>query len=72
MPGERVVIIDDNLSITVTVYRGRDSFSAEVSPVRAMWLARELMTAALPKLAAGDMGARFGSDLREHHVNVKE
>lgn len=47
----RVVIADDNCSIVLSLYRGREAAcSADLSPLLALRLAQQLVNAALPKL----------------------
>jgi hypothetical protein len=46
----RVVVADDNRTIVLSLYRGRDAVSADLSPMHALRLAQELLDAALPKL----------------------
>jgi hypothetical protein len=48
---ERIAVVDDGAVITITVYGGTESISAEVDPRRALMLASELIAAALPKLS---------------------
>ena len=54
MTGNRVVVTDDNHAINVVVYRQgiREGHATEISPLAALVIARDLLSAALPKLEA--------------------
>jgi hypothetical protein len=51
----RAVLSDDGKTLRLTIYRGSARLAAELSPLQAVMLARELLQAAIPKLpsAAG-------------------
>jgi hypothetical protein len=50
MSSRRAAISDDGERIVLTLYEGRDGHSTELTPARAVDLARQLLAAALPKL----------------------
>ena len=53
LPG-RVVVASNNETIVLTVYSGGQTIATEIRPIRAVELARLLLTAALPMIQAGD------------------
>jgi len=53
-PGDRAVVLDDNLRITLAVYADdRQAACATVSPTAAIRLTGQLIATAAPKLAPG-------------------
>jgi len=46
-----VVIVDDNHTIQVWLYEGREGSAAEVTPQRALHIAEQLLSAALRHLS---------------------
>jgi len=50
-PGDRAVVLDDNLQITIAVYAAdRQAAAVVLSPIAAVRLANWLIAAAVPKL----------------------
>lgn len=53
-PGDRAVVLDDNVQIQIVVYAAdRQAGAAVLSPLAAVRLAQKLLAAAAPKLAPG-------------------
>ena len=51
IPGDRAVVLEDNLQITIAVYAAdRQAAAAVLSPLAAVRLAQKLISAAVPKL----------------------
>jgi hypothetical protein len=50
--GERAIVADDNRTITLTLYRGREALAAaEIEPAHAIQIAGELLAAARRRLS---------------------
>ena len=54
IPGDRALVVDDNMRIQIMVYSAdRQAAAAVLSPLAAVRLANRLIAAAVPKLAPG-------------------
>ena len=54
VPGDRALVVDDNMQIQIVVYSAdRQAAAAVLSPLAAVRLAQKLLAAAVPKLGPG-------------------